>query len=282
MQQIKPEGRFDELIKIDCVADIDTRQRNIDYAVSLGLPLCIQRKRRKGKVAIVGSGPSVSECVDILKEFDGEIWGINRSFEWMRHRGVKPTAFLGIDPEWFLTECLPTTPEDATYYIATQVHPSVFDHLSGKNIRLWAMADSEVRHPATFTPIYGGTTCLTRAPNLAWHLGYREVHIFGGDSSYTHKTHVHGGELPANTVINEVNGVPYKTTKAMMSQACEFIEQMVEWARMDEPLSVSLYGDGLMQSLYGSTLASGAYEQYLAEEMRPHMNRKQRRASRAA
>jgi hypothetical protein len=41
---------------------------------------------------------------------------------------VKPTGFLGIDPEWFLVECLPNIPEDVTYYLAAQVHPCVFDH----------------------------------------------------------------------------------------------------------------------------------------------------------
>lgn len=278
------EGVFDSVIKIDCVVDKDTRQSNIDYAVSLDLPTCAVHRKRNGKVAIVGSGPSVTDSVDILREWDGEIWGINRSLEWMRHRGIKPTAFLGIDPEWFLTECLPDPTDDITYYIATQVHPGVFDHLTGKKIMTWCLADSEVRHPDGYLPIFGGTTCLSRAPNLAWSLGYRDVHIFGGDSSFTHKTHVHGGELPANVVISEVNGVPYKTTKTMMSQACEFVEQIVEWARGEEPLSVSVYGEGLMQALIGQAMQSGNYEAYLRDAILNEkkatqgMNRQQRRA----
>ena len=96
-------------------------------------------------------------------------------------------------------------------------------------------------------------------------LGYRDVHIFGGDSSFTHKTHVFGGEIPENWCPAEVNGVVFKTTRAMMSQACEFCEQMVEWSRGKDPLQVSIYGDGLMQALVQASLDSGNYEQYLRE-----------------
>lgn len=251
----------------DCIADKETRQKYIDAAVKRRLPVVVKHKERKGKVAIVGSGPSVTEFVPFLKEWDGEIWGINRAFEWMRHRGVKPTGFIGIDPEWFLVECLPNIPQDVTYYIAAQVHPCVFDHLKERNVRLWYMADDQVKLPWGAYPIYGGSTAMSRAPNLAWALGWREVHIFGGDSSFTHKTHVHGDVNDGHTVIEtEVDGAKFKTTRAMLSQAVEFVEQMPEWSRMEPPLSVSVYGDGLMPALLGQAMNSGGYERYIAEQ----------------
>ena len=116
LKQVKPTGTIDEIFEIDCVADSSERQRNIDHAATLKVPRVHWRKKRKGKVAIVASGPSASDCIDFLKDFDGEIWGINRSFEWLRHRGVKPTAFLGVDPEWFLVESIPNPPKDATLH----------------------------------------------------------------------------------------------------------------------------------------------------------------------
>ncbi len=266
-KQVKPEGTLDQIFDIDCVADPATRQAQIDSAVKRKLPVVVQRKARRGKVAIVASGPSVTDYVDMLKEWDGEIWGINRAFEWMRHRGVKPTGFIGVDPEWFLVECLPNIPQDATYYLAAQVHPGVFDHLKDRNVRVWYMADGQVKLPWGAYQIYGGSTALSRAPNLAWALGYREVHVFGGDSSFTHKTHVHGGELPPDWVPAEVGNVTYKTTRAMMSQAVEFVEQMPEWALMKDPLSVSVYGEGLMQALVGEAMNSGNYEKYIRERV---------------
>ena len=275
---VKAMGRTDQVFDIDCVSDFETRQKHIDNAIARDLPRVITRKRRKGKVAVVASGPSVGDYVDLLKSWDGEIWGINRALEWMRHRGIKPTGFLGIDPEWFLKECIPNIPEDVTYYLAAQVHPGVFDYLKDRNVKLWFMADGQVNLPSDAHLIYGGSTCLGRAPNLAYALGYRDVHIFGGDSSYTHKQYVHGDDLPKNWVPAEINGRIFKTQRNLIQQASEFVEQMVEWARGDDPMAVTLYGDGLMQAWYAHQCESGCYEEYLRLCAQPQLNRKQRRA----
>jgi hypothetical protein len=277
---VKPLGRTEEIFDIDVVSDSKTRQEYIDSAVARNLPRVITRKRRKGKVAVVASGPSVADYVDVLKDWDGEIWGINRAFEWMRHRGIKPTGFLGIDPEWFLVECIPNIPEDATYYLAAQVHPGVFDYLKDRNVKLWFMADGQVKLPRDAHLIYGGSTCLGRAPNLAYALGYRDVHIFGGDSSYTDKQYVHGDAIPANWCPAQIGDRMFKTQRNLIQQASEMVEQMVEWSRGDDPLSVTLYGDGLMQAWYAEQAKSGCYEQYLRECAQPQLNRKQRRAMR--
>ena len=95
----------------------------------------------------------------------------------------------------------------------------------------------------------------------------------GADSSFRRKSHVYTdeGELPAGTIHVEASGKMFMTNRQFFQQACEFIEQMVEWARPGDkgqkPLSVSLYGDGLMQAMYAEKLASGDYQQYLREAM---------------
>lgn len=284
---LKPIGTIDQIFELDCVYDQDARQRHVDAALRRKLPWCVRRKERRGKVAIVASGPSATEFVDLLAGWDGEVWGINGAFVWLRRRGVRPTAFVGLDPEPFLRDYLIETPADATYYLATQVHPDVFDHLVARDVRLWFPADGQVRYPFGATPIYGGTTCLGRAPNLAYHLGYREVHIFGCDSSFTDKSHVYGeSKLPAGTFPIEMGDRTFLTTRQMLQQACDFTEAMVEWARPGDdggtPLSVSLYGDGLLQAMYAQTLQTGSYHQYMREAYPDGLSRKQRRGARRA
>ena len=282
---LKPAGTIDEIFELDCVYDKDARQKHVDSAVARGLPTCVRRVVRKGKVAIVASGPSATDYVDLLKEWDGEIWGINGAFVWLQHRGIKPSAFVGLDPEPILKDYLIECP-DVTYYLASQVHPDVFDHLKDKNVRLWFPADTEVKYPFGAIPVYGGTTCLGRAPNLAYLVGWRDVHIFGGDSSFTHKSHVYGDGLPAGTFPIEMGDRTFLTTRQMLQQSCDFCEQMVEWARPGDdgsaPLTVSLYGDGLLPAMFAQTFAAGGYHNYLREVYRNGMNRKQRRALRAA
>lgn len=284
---LKPEGTIDQIFELDCVYDAGQRQKHLDYALKMRVPWAVKHKRRPGKVAIVASGPSATEFVDLLKDWDGEIWGINGAFVWMLRRGIKPTAFVGLDPEPILKDYLIETPEDATYYLAAQVHPDVFDHLQHHKVKLWFAADGQVNMPFGAVPIFGGSTCVGRAPNLAYHLGYREVHIFGCDSSFTDRDHVYdgAGQLPPGTFSFEIGGRVFLTTRQMVQQACDFAEAMVEWARPgddgSEPLSVSLYGDGLLQFMYAHQLESGCYHQYLREAYSDGLTRKQRRALRS-
>lgn len=286
LSPIKPEGTIDQIFELDCVYDKDQRQKHIDYTTLLQVPWAIRHKERKGKVAIVASGPSATDYVDLLKDWDGEIWGINGAFVWLMRRGVKPTAFVGLDPEPILKDYLIEMPDDAVYYLAAQVHPEVFDHTAEKTVKLWFAADTQVTFPFGAVPIYGGSTCLGRAPNLAYHLGYRDVHIFGCDSSFTSgKNHVYDDKgLPPGTFPVEMGGKLFLTTRQMFQQACDFAEQMVEWARPGDdgsaPLSVSLYGEGLLQAMYGQTLEQGGYHEYLREAYKDGMTRKQRRAIR--
>lgn len=269
-------GTQSEIMPIDCVSDKETRQRHIDLAVSRGLPECkFTRQTKPGKLAIVASAPSVGDYVDVLKEWDGEIWGINGAFAWMMKRGIKPNAFVGVDPEWFLKDYLIDMPDEATYYIASQVHPDVFDHLAGKNVQLWHMSDREVTWPIGSIHVHGGSTCLTRCPWLAYMLGWQDVHIFGGDSSFTDKTHVYGGEIPSNFCFAEADGEVFRTHKVMMVQATDMVDLVQSF-----PGTITVYGRGFMQSLVSCYKKTGLHE-WLAQEEAAEiqgMNRRQRRA----
>jgi hypothetical protein len=285
---LKDLGTIDQIFELDCVYDKDARQKHVNSAVARSLPTCIKRVARRGRVAVVASGPSAADYVDLLKAWDGEVWGVNGAFAWMMHRGIRPTAFIGLDPEPILKDYLINCPDDATYYLASQVHAEVYDHLASKNVRVWYPADDQVKYPFGAHLVFGGTTCLGRAPNLAYMLGYREVHIFGCDSSFTDRSHVYGGhgDIPAGSFPIEMHGQTFITTRQMLQQSCDFCEQMVEWARPggdgSAPLSVSLYGEGLLQSMFAQTLQSGTYQQYLREAYANGLTRKQRRALRRA
>jgi hypothetical protein len=56
---------FDKVFEIDCVLEPRERQKHIDSAVARKLRVVVKRKERKGKVAIVASGPSATDYVPI-------------------------------------------------------------------------------------------------------------------------------------------------------------------------------------------------------------------------
>jgi hypothetical protein len=282
MVPLKPADRSDKIFDINPVLDKGKRQANIDAALKRNIPHCMFRsKPRSGSVAIVASGPSVTHEVETLRAFEGELWGINGAFAWLRHRGLAPHAFIGLDPEWFLKEYLIDPPKDATYYLGACVDPQVFDHLKGHNVRMWFPADSEVKYPRGVPTVPGGSSCLARAPYLAYMLGYVDVHVFGGDSSYTDRTHVYSepGNCPTKEqgmVLAQSNGKVFKSAKNMILQASDMVEVATNF-----PGTITIHGGGLMPEMCAEMEASGIMERLVAEEtaILSGMNRQERRTA---
>jgi 6-hydroxymethylpterin diphosphokinase MptE-like len=281
---LKEAGTQDQIVPIDFVISLEKAQEHVDGASKRGLPECVfSQVTKPGKLAIVATGPSVSDYVEELRNWDGDIWGINGACGWLRHRDIKANAFVGVDPEEILKDYLETQEGPIsvdTYYIASQAHPAVFDALKGKNVQLWHMSMKGIRFPFGSVLVYGGSSCLTRAPWLACMLGWEDVHIFGGDSSFTkEKTHVYGGNLPSNRCFTEVDGQLFWSHKVMMVQATDMIDLVQSF-----PGKISIHGDGLMPALARQYKNTGIHE-WLAEqeqkEILAGMNRKERRRLKA-
>jgi hypothetical protein len=236
---------LDKLFAIDACVAVDKRQKNVDYAFSTGFPFVVMRSPKRIPLAIVGSGPSAGDYIEALKTFPGEIWAINGAFNWLIKAGVKPAAFLGMDPEPFLVDYLIEPTKDAAYYIASQCDPSVFRHLKDHNVWVWHAHDPGVKPAPGNFPIPGGSTLLTRAPYLGSLLGFSDVHIFGGDSSYTGDGYVYGGELigEGNCVAN-FDGIEFKTNRQMLAQATEMMNTLENF-----PGEIFVHGSGLMPAM---------------------------------
>lgn len=279
LKQLRSEGTQDEIVPIDFVVSIEKAQEQIDSAIARGLPTCqFSEKLLSGKLAIVATGPSVSEYVDVLRNWDGHIWGINGACGWMRHRDIRANAFVGVDPEELLKEYLSTQegPIDVdTYYIASQAHPAVFDALKDKNVQLWHMSLRDIKWPVGTVTVQGGSSCLTRAPWLACMLGWQDIHIFGGDSSFTkEKTHVYGGNLPTNRCFTEVDGQLFWSHKVMMVQATDMVDLVQSF-----PGQITIHGDGLMPALVQQYKNTGVHE-WLAKQEAKEIRRMQKRERR--
>lgn len=236
---------LDQVFAIDACVPLDQRKKNVAWAYSLGLPFVLMRPAQPKPLAIVGSGPSVGDYVEAIKRFPGEIWAINGAFNWLRGLGVKPTAFLGMDPEPFLKDHVKDAPKDATYYIASQCHPDVFSALAGRNVWIWHAVDPGVMPPAGNFPIPGGSTLMTRAPFLGSLLGFSDVHIFGGDSSYREDDgYVYGGKIDGDVCFAFAAGKEFRTNRQMLAQATEMMNTLENF-----PGDITVHGSGLMPSM---------------------------------
>jgi hypothetical protein len=240
-------------IKVKCLVSAEDRRGNMRSALSRGLPLALPQEAKAGRLAIVGSGPSVSQFVDVLRDWDGEICAVNWALKWLSERGIKPSSYVMCDADPAMLELARTLPSSVKYYVASVCHPTVFDYMSDKDVTLWHMGDPDVIPPSGSICIPGGTTVMARAPYLKYMLGHRDINLFGCDCSYGDETHVHGGALPPQAMPVACDGRIFLTEPVYMDAAA-FLVSMVDRF----PCPITLHGDGLAQTLYGSEKQNAA------------------------
>lgn len=169
-------------------------------AAAKGLPRVSCRKRDH-PVAVAGGGPLLD--VEALRQWPGEIWAINHTADYLLDRGID-CIFFSVDPA-------PITTTAARRLIAACCDPALHDGI----VECFELAEQAEGG------ISGGTTTATRAPLLAFSMGYRGVTFFGCESSFTSVDHIDREEGSPNQMIVRANGKLFRTNPQMLIQAYE-------------------------------------------------------------
>ena len=219
------------LIHLDsrCVIDDDGCAINLKSALARSLPSCSPLPERTGRLASVGAGPSVRDFLGELRGYD-EIWAVNGAYGFLLDHGIVPHGFVALDPVPGLLEYVQRAHKDTVHYISLMCDPCVFDALSGFNVMTWIPAQDHtnlVFKPGSFL-VPGGTTALTRTPALAKMLGWRDVTIFGADSSFSDGRYAYKDGTYKEDSKSEIIEVwvgdegPFQTEEALMKQVSQF------------------------------------------------------------
>lgn len=241
-----------------CAVSEEGRKANMRSAMARGLPFVKKLPARSGKLAIVGSGPSVAEYHDVLKNWDGRIWAINGALNYLtRVVGRVPDGVVANDPQALMVDFFKEPPRGPIYYINSCCDPSVFDALKRRDVRVWhSNGDCNDILPSGTLAVPGGMTCLTRAPFLGYLVGEHDITIFGGDSSYSEvSTHVYQdgayrGDFTTNDVIEiKCGGKTFRTEVGLLHQASNlgYIATMF-------PAKLSFMCGGLLKSFLESPM----------------------------
>jgi hypothetical protein len=205
-------------------------------------------------VAIVGGGPSVREMIEEIrwrKSVGQDVWVLNN------------VAAIGLVPHIDAQVLLDARPENAEfitvadeYLVASQCAPELFDRLGCRNITLWhvnmpGMADLLKDEKARVTYLIGGgTTVGMNALALAVSRGYRQIHLYGFDSSYRDgEHHAYPQALNDKDIRSDVlyGDKGYVCAPWMVGQAQEFMELAPAYEA--DGVTITVHGTGLLPDI---------------------------------
>lgn len=191
------------LIRCQSSCDPEELGRNIDLAPDAsepggGCPL-----------AVVGGGHSVLNYLDELREWDGEIWAINQTAQYLSEQGIK-CWFYTIEPSTTVGELV-----HGDAVLADHCHPNTFNAVKGELRKIKS-------------PNYGPTSAYS-AGYSGLRLGYTSVTWFGCESSYGDETHVYRNELVSGLVRVQVGDESFLTKLELVVQA----EKIAELVRLN-------------------------------------------------
>lgn len=227
-------------------------RRNIEHNSGRGLEWCGVGDVRNGPLYIVCSGPSLLDSWEILQDRPGEIWALNAAFDWLCRKGIRPDYGVCLAPENAILNYFQEIQAGDRFLFATTTHIELVDRAleRGAEVTLWNSAqpdDWDIPQPVG-PVVYGGGTIGTRAIDLAWVLGWRDIHILGLDASLSAD-----GRIAVDTPMYEDQRDKLQTFicnrrafVAMPSHA----RQVEDFAAVITPLdglSLTLYGDGMLQ-----------------------------------
>lgn len=208
----------------------DEFARNLRVNLERDIPRCEPLpERENNRLAIVGSGPSVRDYLDEIKSFDA-IWAINGAYNFLQDNGIV-ADFVGCDPLVGLDDYLKHPNPQSVFYLAGTCDATTFEAVKGHDVRMWFLKSDNLKYPPGLWTVTGGTTCLLRAPFLAHMQGFRDLTIYGADSSYEaadkrycyrYGTYVEDSKAPLNVVYTADGQGPFYTEICLMKQVSQF------------------------------------------------------------
>lgn len=234
-----------------CNTELEKVVGNICYSSALGLPALQIKPETQRKVLLCGGGPSLVDSLDEIQEAYANgalIVGMNGSAQYLMNNGIHVHWMTMIDSREHNVEFLRGDPADQ-YYIASQCHPNVFDrvrdgvttifHIDIPNIGEYVFDDGQ-----PIQAVGGGSTVGLMSMALAYIQGYRDIHLYGYDSSFRETGHAYPQNQNDEIVEAVVCGRTFKTTAWMVTQTTQFQEITSQLRSLD--CNITVHGDGLL------------------------------------
>lgn len=227
------------------------------------------------RACIVGGGPSVADYIEqiVRRKKDGwHVFALNAAHDWLiREAAVVPTHHVLYDSRPLMADMVVNWRGDVHYYVSSQCHPSVFDALkNAARVTMFHSAnyaesmDFFNTHEPGRLVLGGAPTVGMQALNLMVVLGYRQVELYGYDSSNRDgRRHAYRQQANEDQPEREfvLDGKTYRASAPMGQQAQYFSDTFLQWR--DCGLDIKVCGDGLLPAMWRKMMgqSTGALEE---------------------
>lgn len=226
----------------------------------------------KGVAVVVGGAPSLKTSLQDIRarrNWGAKIISLNNSWRTLMAAGVTPDIHVMLDARQENAEFVRDLPTSVRCFIASQCHPDVFDALANHDVVVWHNGfgtneplkeilapwwdEGPNQRPCVLVP--GGGTVGLRALWLCAFSGYRRIHMYGCDSSFSDSGQHHAYDQPLNDgdssmeAVLLINGAErrYRCAPWMLRQTVEFQET---WADLKKDgVSIWVHGKGLLPDI---------------------------------
>lgn len=209
------------------------------------------RELRNEPLYIACAGPSLRETADELRG-KKHVWALNGAHDYLIQRGIVPSHGIAQAPEHQILWTFKNIRPDIVYAFASCTHPDLIARAiaEGAKVVLWhAHVPNEwgVEY-GDRDLVFGGATIGLRSLDLAYMVGFREVHLLGFDCCLSPDLRI-GPDLPIYEDRRK-DIVLYESFGRFFAALPSHARQVEDYHLTVGPLKdlyLTFYGDGLMQ-----------------------------------
>lgn len=239
--------------------EIASIRENVAINSARDIPKIEKGEPKKRPVVIVGGGPSLRHSLldIVLEQAKGaEVWALNGVHDYLISKGIIPDAMVMLDSREQNITFLQNPMVGVRYYLATQVHPTVFEAMEGYDVVKWTKWFWGVQDEII---VDGGCSVGATAPALAYVLGFRDMHLYGFDSSYEDgENHAYPQPMNASESMTEVvvHGQRFTAAKWMVAQVRDF--QQLASGLVSLGCTLEIFGTGLLPTVFRHSIRQAA------------------------
>jgi len=207
---------------------------------------------------LIGGGASINDHVEDIRklQLDGAIvFAMNAASSWARENRIEVDYQVILDAKEETSTLV--DPFADAHLFSSQCHPKTT--AAAENLTLWHFGINgidELLPKGDYAIIGGESTVGICALCVAYTMGHRDLHVFGYDSSYRDgESHAYKQSINAMmpTTVMGWGGREFTLSIAMKRQAEMF--QVYAQALKDVSATITVYGDGFLQSIYNTPVS---------------------------